>query len=73
MVINEREDVAVIAPGSVNTIVLSGNDLALLDETSMAETRVLTLKGTFNDRVLGNNLPINDAVKFVVDRLAGVE
>lgn len=50
-----------------------GNDLAPFDETSMAETRVLTVKGTFNDRVLGNDLPINDAVKFVIDRLAGIE
>lgn len=63
-VINEREDVVVDDPGSVETIVLSGDDLAIVGSGG-DEERLFTVEATY-DSTLGNDLPLNGVASFMV-------
>lgn len=69
-VINEREDEAVSSPAASNTIVLSGNDLAI--QTSEASddyaSRRFIAEATY-DSSLGNDLPVKAAASFAVENL----
>ena len=67
-VINNRDQVSITPDSSVD-IVLSGDDLAL--EGDAPELRVLTVEGTYSSD-LGNDLPIKDSVRFIVDNLVAV-
>lgn len=67
-VVNSRLNVA-IASASTITIVLSGNDLALVAGES--KTRFMLLQGTYNSS-LGANLPLKEEITFPVINLNGV-
>jgi len=65
--INARQDVAIAVPAASNTIVLSGDDLAV-DEGTSQEVRYLTIEGTFTGD-LGAALPLVAECEFWVDSL----
>jgi hypothetical protein len=67
-VINEREDVPVSPLVSSGSIVLSGDDLAIIDGYTI---RYFLMKGTY-DSTLGSDLPINEAASFEIENLPGV-
>lgn len=64
-VINSRLNVAVAAPASSITIVLSGNDLALSSESVDSERRRLIVAATYNSD-LGSSLPMTESFEFKV-------
>ena len=66
-VINSREDVA-LTPGTTNTIVLTGDDLAV---TATGPTRVVTVKATYNSDY-GTGLFLKAAAEFQLEDLLGV-
>lgn len=70
-VINEREDVVVVDPGSEETIVLSGDDLAIISDTDDGK-RLFTVEATY-DSTLGNDLPLNGEANFTVVDLTAIE
>lgn len=70
-IINNREDVVVVDPGSVETVVLFGNDLAIVG-TGGDETRLFTVEATY-DSTLGNDLPLNGEAAFTVVDLTAIE
>lgn len=67
-VVNGRQNVAIASAATV-TIVLSGDDLAIVDGQST--TRYLTIEGTY-DSDAGSNLPIKDELTFSIAKLVGV-
>ena len=66
-VINSKQDQPLTPAASVD-IVLSGGDLALLD--NHPEERFVTINGTYNS-VYGNNLLLVDEVSFQITNLVG--
>ncbi len=68
-VVNSREDVVISAPSSVEEVVLSGNDLAILDGGEL-ETREFVVKWTWTRGAVV--VPANSPVRFQVRNLAGV-
>ena len=69
VVINEKEDEAIVSPTNPQEILLQGDDLAITGTENVQ--RVLTIEGTYNS-TNGSNLPIKDQVRFWVDNLAAV-
>lgn len=69
-VINSRNGVSIAAASTIN-IVLSGNDLALEDQSRKFEIRILTVEATY-DSSLGSNLPLKESTKFNVLNLKKV-
>jgi hypothetical protein len=65
-VINDKEDEPIDSDETI-TIVLSGNDLALVGGP---ETRYVTVEGTYNG-VLGNDLVLIGEVSFQIKNLVG--
>ena len=70
-VINSRKDIVVVDPGSVETIVLSGDDLAIVGSGGNEE-RLLTVEATY-DSTLGNDFPLNNEAIFTVIDLTAIE
>lgn len=70
-VINEREDVAVVDPSSVETIVLSGDDLAIISDTDNGK-RLFTVEATYNSE-LGDGLTLNGEANFTIINLVAIE
>lgn len=70
-VINSREDVEIETPAASVTVVLSGDDLALLTSDPFDYERYMSFEGTY-DSDLGSNLPLNDGVQFEIYPLPGV-
>jgi hypothetical protein len=68
-VINSRSAVAVTDPGSPETIVLSGDDLAIVDATQEYEMRILTIEATYDPENGGSDLPIKESAEFAVYNL----
>ena len=68
-IINEREDVEVTNPSSVETIVLSGDDLALFANDRLR--RIITFNATY-DSDLGSDLPLNGAAEFTIVQLVSI-
>lgn len=66
-VINSRQAVPITAASVVN-VVLSGNDLVIRANSEL----ILLVEGTFNSVTYGNNLPIKDEIRFIVDNLIKV-
>jgi len=66
-VVNNKSNVP-LAPNQTVTVVLSGDDLALIGD--YPEKRFLTIKGTF-DSIYGSNLPLVDETVFQVENLLG--
>ena len=69
--INDREDEVVPSPSSTESILLQGDDLALLTGETKGTTRILTVEGTY-DSALGNDLPIKGSVWFPLEEMAVV-
>jgi hypothetical protein len=69
-IINERENVAIAVPSTSNSIVLSGDDLAV--PTTVNRVRIFTVEGTYNSATYGNNLPIKAQCQFTIDDLTAV-
>ena len=67
-VINSRSAV-VLTPAAIVDIVLSGADLALINNHPVK--RFVTITGTYNG-VAGNDLPLIDEVNFQIYNLVGV-
>lgn len=67
-IINERDSVG-ISPASSVDIILSGDDLQILEADSLS--RVLTIEGTYNS-ALGSSLPIKDEIYFSIQNLVNV-
>jgi len=70
-IINSRQDVSVSSPASTTTIVLSGDDLQLLDQDNDYETRYLEISAVY-DSDIGQNLPLNDRAEFRVINLKSI-
>ena len=72
-IINEREQVAVVTPAASIEILLSGDDLALLDAEVSDRTvaRKLTVEAVY-DSDLGDDLPLNVEKSISVRNLAYV-
>jgi len=66
-VINEKENVSVETPASVNNIVLTGDDLAVTESESKVK-RLFTVQGTYNSD-LGAGLDFKDSIAFDVKNL----
>lgn len=64
VVINSRENVAISSASTVY-IVLSGNDLQIINSAKSSEDRLITVEGTYNSD-LGTNLPIKQVVRFTI-------
>ncbi len=64
-VINNRSEVVIAVIANPQYIVLSGDDLQILDKDNGYEERLVTLKGTYNSD-LGNALPFTYAVGFTL-------
>jgi len=69
-VVNSRENIPISAPSSTENIILSGDDLALL-EGDRLEERILAIEAVY-DSVLGNDLPLKQAIRFHVMNLKAV-
>lgn len=63
-IINSRDQVEVVNPSSVEAVVLSGNDLAIIGDGG-DEKRLFTVEATY-DSDLGNDLPLNGVASFTV-------
>lgn len=70
-IVNSREDVAIGSPAVSVTIVLSGDDLAVIDNSNQSETRYLEISAVF-DSDLGDDLPLKDRAEFKVINLKSV-
>lgn len=68
VVINNREDESIVTPAAELDIALSGDDLQILPGEANQGVRTLTVKATY-DSDLGNDLPLNGSVRFIVDNL----
>lgn len=68
--INSRVDVSISSPTSSESIVLSGDDLAILTKRDGGE-RVLTVEGTY-DSTLATGLPFKDYATFTIQPLVAV-
>ena len=67
-VVNSLEDVAVVAPTNSNYVVLSGDDLQILDNGAK-ETRIFSVKGTYDSQDFGNDLPFTGSARFEIRNL----
>jgi hypothetical protein len=63
-VVNSRENVALVPAASI-AIVLSGADLAILDEANPREKRRIKVSAVYSSS-LGTNLPLKEAGEFWV-------
>jgi len=70
-IINSLEDQAVGTPASTVTIVLSDDDLQLLDQDNAHEQRYLEISAIY-DSSLGNDLPLKDRAEFKVLNLKSI-
>jgi len=68
-VINDRDDES-ISPDTSVDIVLSGDDLQIVDSSDDG-VRILTVEGTYNSDA-GSGLPLKESCKFIVDNLVAV-
>ena len=68
--INSRKEVAVSNPSSEETIVLSGDDLAIFENYRLR--RIITFNAT-NDSNLGNDLPLNGAAEYPIVQRVSIE
>jgi len=68
-VINSRKDVSITNPTSIETIVLSGDDLQIITAGSRQEARKVIIEGTYDDSTLGNDIPFRQEIQFVVDNI----
>jgi len=69
-IINSRKDIVVSNPSSSETIVLSGDDLAIFANDRLR--RIITFNATY-DSALGNDLPLNGAAEFNIVQLVAIE
>lgn len=67
-VINSREDEVIAIPAASNDVLLSGDDLQIL-EAGDDGARVFTVEATYTSLVFGANLPLNGSARFSVDDL----
>ena len=70
-VINERDQVEINSPSANENIVLSGNDLKIV-EGRIEETRHIVLEYTY-DSDLGNDLPGKEQVDFKIVNLKHIK
>ncbi len=68
-IINGKKDVEVADPSSSETIVLSGDDLAIFANDRLR--RIITFNATY-DSDLGNDLPLNGAAEFPIVQLVSI-
>lgn len=71
-VINELKDVVVLSPTAETTIVLSGDDLQMEDQDNLVETRIMTIKATYDPEDGGADIPIKESVEFPLYNLKAV-
>lgn len=71
-VVNSRERVAIEPPTSANDIVLSGDDLAMVNPALREEKRWLVVEGTYASDA-GEGLPFTDEVQFTIYNLRYVQ
>ena len=67
-VINSREDVAITPLAAEMTVLLSGDDLALTDQSNALEMRLFTFEGTY-DPGDASAAPIKESGEFPVYNL----
>jgi len=72
VVINSKQDVAVITPAASINIVLSGDDLEVLPGETNNIIRVFAVKAIYDSATLGNDLPLRGAIQFFLDNLVAV-
>lgn len=70
-VVNAREDVEYTPPDNTLTIVLSGDDLAMLTANE-EEKRYVVVECTYNSVTYGDDLPFKGQVEFTIDGLKKV-
>ena len=67
-VINSREDVEVVTPASTEHIVLTGDDLQIVGVDGDQESRIFTLKWTY-DSTYGTGLYGKESVQVAIENL----
>lgn len=70
-IINERKDVVIAEPSSVETVILSRDDLAIISGTDNGK-RLLTVEATY-DSELGIGLTLTGEANFTVINLIAIE
>lgn len=68
VIVNARNKIAIGIPAATVAVVLSGNDLKLLEHTTSFSWRLLTVKAKYNSS-LAPGLPLHGAVRFKVRNL----
>jgi PHD/YefM family antitoxin component YafN of YafNO toxin-antitoxin module len=71
-IINDREQVSVTSPTAEQTIILSGDDLALSVQDNDYEWRVLTIEATYTPISGGSSVPLRESARFVVSNLIAI-
>lgn len=69
-IVNDRTDIAITTPGTTETILLSGADLAL-EAGELYGWRYLVIEGTYNSS-LGSDLPFKDHLFFAIRDIAAI-
>ena len=70
-IINSRQNVVVGSPATgANNIVLSGNDLKLLNNDN--RIRIITIEATYDSATYGSDLPIKESADFKIRDLVKV-
>lgn len=69
-VINGREDVSISSPTAEQTIILSGDDLALTNQEHEYEWRVLTIEAMV--AITTGTIPIRESARFVIYNLVAI-
>lgn len=70
-IMNSLQDVAVAAPTAEETIVLSGADLDMSDETNAEETRILLIEATYDPEDGGDPVPLKEWAQFTLVNTPG--
>jgi hypothetical protein len=65
-IINSRSNIAITPLAATVTIVLTGDDLAVV---ANGEERYLLVEAVYDSATLGNGLANNDECRFVIDKL----
>lgn len=70
VIVNSREDVALNLPAATASVVLTGDDLAMLGEMDTGK-RLLLVEATYNSS-LGAGLHLREEIEFMIRPLVGV-
>ena len=71
-VINSRQGVVVSTPQPSETVILSGNDLVLQDQSNDYELRVMTIEAMYDPENGDEDVPLKESAEFPVYNLRAI-